>query len=327
MSRNYVSKMLVGDGIANTLTSDVPLAGLAEGELIAFDWDKASNPAGAAATTIVAGTTHFGFARGTATAGEPILAGPIPIAGIREIINNPYAAPVNQVSTLQVTAVPAVDETVIFKVVYHDNLSIIPNQIKQTVIGVIATAANIATVNTWAAAIAAEFNKQTSELGGNLFVAVTVATDTVTFTGITLKTQSNYNGIDRPETLVFEVGVPEGSETASTYTLVDPATAAQAGQGDASKIAWLEEQHMGRLGYADRRMWNNTKKYQSQLIAAITDYEVLVVNADQWTEGDMQGLRANPIGAVIATDAAGQAFLEASLAVAGVVPTVVAAHT
>lgn len=323
MSRNYVSKMLVGTGIANLTGAPVTLAELTEGQIIAFDFDIAN----AANTSITADTKFIGFARGTATLGEPILAGPIPVAGITDAINNPYAAPVNQISTLQVLTVPAVGETAIFKVAYHDNLSIIPNQIKQSVIGLVATAANTATPTTWAAAIAAEFNLQTAELGGNLFVTVTSATDTVTFTGITVKTASNYNGIDRPETLVFEISIPETVGSTGTYTVVDPVTAAKAGQGDVAKIAWLEEQHMGRLGYSDRRMWNNTKKYQSQIVAGITNYEVLVISADQWTEGDMQGLRANPIGALIATSAAGQALLETDLAVAGIVPVVVAAHT
>jgi hypothetical protein len=322
MSRNYVSKMFVGTGIANITASPVDLAALTEGQIIAFDFDEANG----ADTSVSATTKLIGFARGTAVLGEPILAGPIPVAGIREALNNPYQAPVNQISTLTVTAVPAVGETAIFKVIYHDNLSIIPNQIKQTVVGVIATTANVVSTTTWATAIKAEFVKQTAELGGNLFVAVTSAAAVVTFTGITLKTSSSYNGIDRPETLVFEVGVPEATDTVSTYTVVDPATAAKAGQGDPAKIAWLEEQHMGRLGYADRRMWNDTKKYQSQLVAGITDYEVLVINADQFTEGDMQGTRANPIGAVIATSAAAMALIEVDLAFAGIVPEIVPAN-
>jgi len=319
MSRNYVSKMLVGTGIANTTLAAVALEDLTDGQIIAFDFDVANE----ADNSITADTTNIGFARGTATLGEPILAGPIPVAGIRTVNNNPYAAPVNQISTLQVTAVPAVDETAIFKVAYHDNLSIIPNQIKQSVIGLVATAANTATPTAWAAAIAAEFNLQT---GDNLFVTVTSATDTVTFTGITITTASNYNGINRPETLVFEIARPETMGSTGTYVIVDPTTEAQAGQGDVAKIAWLEEQHMGRLGYSDRRTWS-ARKYQSQIVSGITDYEVLVIRADIELEGDMQGLRANPIGALIATSAAGQALLETDLATAGIVPVVVAAHT
>jgi hypothetical protein len=322
MSRNHVSKMLIGDGIANLTGAPVTLAALTEGQLIAFDFDKAS----LANTSISAATINIGFARGTAVLGEAIIAGPIPVSGISDATNNPYAAPVNQVSTLLATVLPTVGKTAIFKVIYHDNLSIIPNQIKSTTIAVTADAVNTATLDTWAIAISDEFNKQTAELGGNLFVTVAhPVANTVTFTGITVATQSKYNHIDRPETLVFEIGAPSDEPEQGTYT-VGLTTAAEPGQGDKSKIAWMEEQHMGRLGYADRRMWNNTKKYESQIIAAITDYEVLVVNADQWTEGDMQGLRANPIGAVIATDAAGQAFIEADLAFAGIVPVVVAAH-
>ena len=183
MSRNYVSKMSVGTGIANLTGAPVDLAALTEGQIIAFDFDEANG----ADTSVSATTKLIGFARGTAVLGEPILAGPIPVAGVREALNNPYQAPVNQISTLTVTAVPAVGETAIFKVIYHDNLSIIPNQIKQTVVGVIATTANVVSTTTWATAIKAESVKQTAELGGNLFVAVTSAAAVVTFTGITLK--------------------------------------------------------------------------------------------------------------------------------------------
>lgn len=337
MSRNYVSKMLVGTGIANvegdaTVTYSVALAVLTEGQIIAFDFDLANADVGAdlasalPGTAITASTKSIGFARGTAVLGEPILAGPIPVANVREALNNPYQAPVNQISTLEALTLPTLGETQIFKVSYHDNLSIIPNQIKQTIVSVYASAANIVSLTTWAAAIAAEFTLQSAELGGNLFVTVTSAGAVVTFTGITVKTASNYNGIDRPETLVFEISSPEITGSTATYTVVDPATAAKAGQGDVAKIAWLEEQHMGRLGYADRRMWNNTKKYQSQIVAGITDYETLVINADQFTEGDMQGLRANPIGVVIATSAAGMAFLETDLANVSLVPEVIDAN-
>ena len=101
--RNYVAKMLVGTGIANVTASSVALAALTEGQIIAFDFDKANE----ADTSVSATTKNIGFARGTAVLGEAILAGPIPVSGVREALNNPYAAPVNQISTLTVTAVPA----------------------------------------------------------------------------------------------------------------------------------------------------------------------------------------------------------------------------
>ena len=321
MSRNHVSKMLIGTGVANTTLASKALAALTEGQIIAFDFDSAN----LADTSITADTKLIGFARGTAALGEPILAGPIPIEGITSAINNPYQAPVNQISTLKALTLPELGENQIFKVVYQDNLSIIPNQIKQTVVNVHASAANIVSLTTWAAAIAAAFNLQKSELGGALFVTVTSATATVTFTGITLQTASNYNGINRPETLVFEIANPDITNSTATYTVVDPVTAAKTGQGDVAKIAWLEEQHMGRLGFSDRRTWSS-RKYQSQIVSGITNYEVLVINADQWTEGDMQGLRANPIGALIATSAAGMFLLETDLAVGSVVPKVIVAN-
>jgi hypothetical protein len=222
--------------------------------------------------------------------------------------------------TLTVSAVPTVGNTCIFKVTYHDNLSIIPNQIKQSVIAIQADAVNAASTTTWAAAIAAEFNLQAND--GNLFVSVTSATNVVTFVGLTLTTQSSYNGIDRPEVLNFELGAPDAAGYGTYAKAVS--VPLESGQGDASKTAWLEEQHMGRQGFSDRRMWNDTKKYPSQVKAGET-YDVLVVIADKEAEGDMQGTRKYPIGATIAGESADLSLILVDLARASVVPTTVAA--
>lgn len=320
MSRNHVSKLLVGVGVANVPASSVALAALTEGQIIAFDYDLGN----AADNAITADTENVGFARGTSVLGEAIIAGPISVGSIIEANNNPYEAPRNKSMTLTVATVPTVGNTPIIKVSYHDNLSIIPNQIKQTTIAVLADAVNTASTTTFAAAIAAEFNKQTAELGGNLFVDVTSATNVVTFVGQTISTQSKYNGIDRPESVNFEIGAPSDVPADGTYTVATTVTLRH-GQGDPAKIAWLEEQHMGRLGWSDRRMWN-TPKYPSQVDAAV-DYETLVINSDSWKEGDMQGLRANPVGAIVCSAATPMGLLEVDLARAGIVPVVVPAST
>jgi hypothetical protein len=312
MSRNHVSKVLIGTAAANvTAVNDLGPASVVDGTVIAYDFDTNGS--------IVAATTNIGFAKGTAVLAEPILAGPIPKANITSAILNPYKAAVNKKVTLTVSAVPTVGKTAIVRVSYHDNLSIVPNQIKQTVIALTANATNAASTTTWASAIAAEFNLQ---LGNNLFVLVTTSTNTVIFEGITLTTASAYNGIDRPETLNFEIGYPDEAEF-GVYTQA-LTTALASGQGDANKIAWLEEQAMGRQGFADRRMWNNTKKYPSQVTAGET-YATLVISGDIYLEGDMQGLRANPIGAVVCGDSATLALVLVDLATAGVVPETVAA--
>ena len=312
MSRNHVSKVLIGVAAKNvTAVDNLGPATVAPGTVIAFDFDTNSS--------LTANSKNIGFAKGTAVLGEPIVAGPIPKAGIIDAILNPYKAAVNKKITLTVGAVPVIGKTAIIKVVYHDNLSIIPNQIKQTVIGVTANAANTASTTTWAAAIAAEFNLQ---VGSNLFVKVTTATNTVIFEGITLTTASNYNSIDRPETLNFEIGYPD-DPTLGTYTQA-LTTALSSGQGDAAKVAWMEEQAMGRVGFSDRRMWNDTKKYPTQVTPGAT-YAVLVINANAQIEGDMQNTYNAPVGVVVAGSSATLALILTDLALAGVVPTTVAA--
>ncbi|MBV1928207.1 MAG: hypothetical protein KUG81_01680 [Gammaproteobacteria bacterium] len=310
--RNYVSKVLAGIDTANTNALQKDLEALTNRQLIAYDFDTGIE--------IVAGTKNIGFARGTAILGEPLVAGPIPVSGIIESVLNPYAAPTNKVETLTVTAVPTVGKTAIVKIAYHDNLSIIPNQVKQTTIAVQADAVNAASTTTWAAAIAAEFNKQTAELGGNLFCVVTTSTNTVIFTGITLTTASNYNHIDRPEALNFEVGYP--TEAAQGVYSVAVTTPLAIGQGDAAKVAWREEQAMGRFGFSDRRMWNDTKKYPSQVVAGET-YDCLVITANSITEGDMQDTHSNPVGAEIYGESDTLALILVDLAVAGITPITV----
>jgi hypothetical protein len=312
MSRNHVSKVLIGLAAKNVTTvDDLGPADAVAGTVIAFDFDTNGS--------LTSTSKNIGFAKGTATLGEPIIAGPIPKAGIIEAILNPYKAAVNKVVTLTVTAVPTVGKVAIVRVAYHDNLSIVPNQIKQTVIALQANATNTASTTTWAAAIAAEFNLQ---IGNNLFVAVTTSTNTVIFTGITLTTASNYNGIDRPETLNFEIGYPD--EAAFGVYTQALTTALASGQGDAAKVAWMEEQSMGRQGFSDRRMWNDTKKYPSQVVAGET-YAALVITAGISIEGDMQNTYNAPIGAVICGSSATLALILTDLALAGVVPTTVAA--
>jgi len=297
--RTFVSQCLIGTAALNTAGTLVALTAVPNGSIIAFDW--------ATKADILSTTTEIGFAKGTADLAKPIITGPFAKEGIVSFILNPYEAAVKQKITLKVDTAPAEGESVLVKIAYNDNLSIIPNQIKQTIISVLTPAS--ADANSVAAAIAAEFNKQEF-----LFANVTVTTDTVTFEAITLTTASAYNGIDRPENVVFSVGI---SNENGAYT-VTQTVAPKFGQGDAAKMAWLEDQHMGRLGYSDRRSWN-AKKYVSQV------YATLVLSANRVSEGDMQDTRSNPVGVIIGGDGATVAHILTSLAVASIAPETVAA--
>lgn len=312
--RTYVSKVLAGIDTVNTNAAQKDVEALTDRQLIAYDFDTGIE--------IIATTKNIGFARGTSVLGEALIAGPIPVAGISAILN-PYKAAANKVMRLAVSSTPTVGKTVIFKVIYHDNLSIIPNQIKQTAIALVADAANTASATTWAAAISAEFNKQTAELGGNLFVTVAPSTGNVDFTGVTLLTASDFNHIDRPEAVNFEVGAPSDEPEHGVY-VVTTTTPLAIGQGDAAKVAWMEEQSMGRFGFSNRRTWNDTKKYPSQVVNGET-YDVLVLQANIQSEGDLQDTINVPVGAVICGESDSVVNMLIDLAVAGVVPTTVAA--
>jgi hypothetical protein len=307
MSRTHVSKVLVGAALANTSIAQVALSALADGKIIAFDFDTGID--------IKATTKNIAFAQGTSVLGQPIISGKIPIAGIKDVIQSPYAAPVNKAQTLTVTAVPTVGKTVVFKVIYHDNLSIIPNQIKQSIIAVTADAVNTASTTTWAAAIEAAFDAQE---GSNLFVTVSSAANVVTFTGNVISTASSYNRIDRPEALNFEISTQDDSAL-GVYT-VATSVALVGGVGDPARVAYAEDMAQGRQGFSDRRSWNDSKKFVPFAVAGET-YRGLVINADVDVEGDMQAIRHNPVGAVLYCSGNAVADILTDLAVAGVVPT------
>lgn len=277
---NHVSKMFVGKGVAFKAINS-----LAAGEIVAMDLT--------AQAAVTAETTQVIFALGTATLGRPVLSSPINVGRITSAVKNRYVAPVQKKMTLTVGAVPEAGKSIIVKVVYHDNLSIVPNQIKQTVIGVEASVGE--TTATMAAKIAAEFNKQEY-----IFVDVEVAGSVVTFTAKQLLTASSYNGIDRPESLIFEVGAPAATDGLGSYTVattVEP----ELGQGSPEKTAWLADQHQGRRGYSDRRSWNDGKKFDPATNPNAT-YDTTVILATEAVEGDMQDTRINPVGAILALE-------------------------
>jgi hypothetical protein len=316
--RNYVSKCFLGVGVASEVPATISL-----GEISVYDFETGG--------TVIATTKQIAFARGLDVVGEPILSGPIDVAGIQSVQAAKGLAAVQKVSTLTVATVPTVNAatgnypaSVLFNVTYHDNLSIIPNQMKQTTVSVVPNATNTASTTLWAAAIAAAFTAQEF-----LYVTAVASSATVVFTGIALITATKYNGIDRPEFVIFEVGFPTSSmynyQFQGSYTLA-ATTAPVLGEGSKAKLQWLESQFMGRQGFADRTRWDDTKKYPTQInevafpVATVADTDIeigtvpqLVINGDNWREGDMQGLRANPVGQIVAADCTSMNLLLADL--------------
>ena len=300
--RTYVSNCFIGKGVVRKT-----IASLAAGELMAYDNDKKDFAVVSATTKVI------GFALGTATG--PVFSAPISKAGIVTANQSPYKAAVAKKMTLTVTAVPAEGETAVLKVVYHDNLSIIPNQMKSTIIN--ATAGAGETTSTFAAKLRASLNAQEFK-----FYTVTAATSAVvTLTGLAISTQTKYNHIDRPEFVNFEIAISEkGSYTVATT--VNPSI----GQGDPAKMQWLEEQHLGRRGVSDRRSWNTPSPVS--MVNPAETYTTLVIESNNVAEGEMQDTMAHPVGIVIGDDSwdvTKAAGLAKDLATAGVVLEVIPA--
>jgi len=303
--RTYVSKMLVGPG----KDAGTPAIG-----------DVAVAPWGAINALLSEGTTlpaaavsdEFGFVKRVADLdGNAAYVTAGPFATANAVVNqNVKKTAVKQVSTLTVDLTNSeVGDVFLVKVAYHDNLSIIPNQIKFTIATAVYETGDDATKI--ATKLRAAFTAQEF-----IFVDVSGAGANVIFTSKILRTASAYNHIDRPETVIFEVAIPEKG-TFSVVATTPPVLA----QGTAAQIAWMEEQHMGRRGYSDRRMWNDNRKYPLQVNPTAT-YDVIVVEANKIVEGDMQDTRSNPVGAVIA--APDSADIVAALATIGVTASVIA---
>ena len=300
--RTHVSKVLVGIGIV----SGTPNVDGSEVAVAPWSAIQALLDAGTALPAAAA-SDSFGFVKADG-AGSYITAGPFPSA-TSIVASNAYSAGTAKTVTLTVDVTNLVAGTPYqFKVAYHDNLSIVPNQIKSTKVSVVFESGMTAT--TYAAAIAAEFNKQMY-----LFVTVAAAAGVITFTQKAVSTASSYNRIDKPEYVNFEVfagninfdnSTPVGAFViAAGNSFVPP-------QGTAAQIAYMEDQAQGRRGFSDRRMWNNTKKFIPSAVPGVT-YGTVIVTADKNVEGDLQDLRANPIGAVAAVPQAGLAAFIAAL--------------
>ena len=274
--RNYVQKVFVGKGIAYKAPFDVDgNITLAEDEVMAFDWDTKE---AVTATTGLVGF-HLGLDQG-------IVTGPVNTKLRMNNLKTAYTAQVAQAVTVTVTAIPLPYTEVLFRVLVHDNLSIVPNQMKQIFASVIVD--DVDTIDTFAA-----------KVRENLTVAMKRRNfGTISGAGAEIIVTSNvdlaYNQINRPEVIYIEVGVPANGAYTLTETLgVHPS-------GEAEQVMWLEDLNAGRYGFSDRTNWN-AKKYQHQAIAGTT-YDIFSVNANIDVEGDMQDIRFNPVGILMALE-------------------------
>jgi len=323
--RNYVSKMLVGQGVANVATTDdLDIHSVADGKVAIFDWDAPSD------SSVTAATKLIGVVKG-GSAGQ-IIAGPFPKASLK-VFRREYSAGRQQKGTLQVTSVPGTDAVglaVVFKVIYHQNLSIVPNQIKAFTWSVPIDDADAAgSASDFAAKIKAGLDAAiAADSDKMVYFTAAISGDTITFTAKEMESAKEYNEIDRPEQLIFELAATakvikggvvyedsfsQGSSyDKGEYTLVDQSVTPIMANGTESHVKWMEDQHMGRLGFSDRRMWNDTKKYKYQAQDGAT-YDYLILSADLPSEGDLQDTMNFPVGCVIASTEATTAVLATDL--------------
>lgn len=303
--RTHVSKMFVGPGIVAGDPAEGEVAVAPWGDIQAFLTDATTLPAAAL-------SDEFGFLQ--IKDGQPLVSGPFKSA-TATMDSNAYKAEVPQEGTLTIDVTNLEAGTPYqFKIVYHDNISIVPNLIKSTKVSVVFEAGDTATA--YAAKVAAAFNAQDYK-----FVDASSAAGVVTFTAIIMSTLSKYNRIDRPESVVFEIAagnINYDNETpVGAFAVVDQSVEPVLGQGDAARVAWLEDQHQGRRGYSDRRMWNNPYKFVPSAVAGTT-YSIINVLDNKSVEGDMQNIRHNPIGSIVGIVSAGAAaFITAMETITG----------
>jgi hypothetical protein len=285
--KNYVQRVLVGAGVPWA-------AGVnpAENEVMAFDWD----------TKLICDstTTKVGLKCGNLGG---IVVGPIGSRLESHNFSSAYRAGTPSAPTITVTGLPAAGQPTdfVFKVIIHDNLSIIPNQIKQVMAAVSSEGA--ADADAFADKIAAALNVAQGDR--NVFNA-TAAAGVITVTAANV---GDYNDITRPEIIVLEIANIEGPFTFGAGTaMVTP-------NGTPDQVMWLEDLHAGRYGFSDRTNWNS-KKYPHQAKDGET-YSMYSIDALIPVEGDMQDVRLNPVGAIMALTAVDIAFTD-ELTAAGI---------
>lgn len=301
--RTYVSKVLAGAGIA---WKDIFT--LAEGEIVVFQWEDMK--------AVTGPVPALGFAKGTKNIDAPIIVGPISVRNCSGLLHS-YQAIDKAVQTLTVVDLPKDDVSPIFKVIYHSEFDVAPNRIEQVVASVKKTAA-ITTAAEYATAIKEEFEAQQKDKGAKYF-EITLSGAALTFIPYTLRTATEpYNEIDRPETMYIEVGAPERFVDEGSYTVEAGSESIPAGgvpvhpHGTPVQIMWLEDKHMGRFGFTDRVSWNDSKKYIYQAEYG-KEYDTLVIAGDSYLEGDMQNLRANPVGVILACKDGSMTALQADV--------------
>ena len=274
--RNYVQKVFVGKGIAYKEPFDVDgVITLAEDEMMAFDWETKA--------AVTADSQLIGFHLGSFGG---VVTGPVNVKLRMNNYTTPYAEQVAQKVEITVDATPIAGESAMFKILAHDNLSIVPNQMKQifaSVVGIDGEA-----VEDFAARLGVELAGAMKQRN---FATIEVAGAVITVTSDIL---DSYNNINRPETIYVEVGIPTQGE----YTVVE--TAGIHPNGTPNQVMWMEDLYQGRYGFSDRTNWN-AKKYPHQADASLT-YDIFTIDANIDVEGDMQDVRFNPVGMMMALE-------------------------
>jgi hypothetical protein len=296
--RTHVSKVFAGSGIDPALPPG-SIFDLTEGQIAVFDWDSktvldASN---------AADYNKVGFARGMGGGMNPLLTGPVD-ARKSIALFTAYRAVDKPIKSLDTIAVPDEGVSAIFKVVTHTEVGVAPNKIFQVAVSIVGKASE--SPEEFAVRLKAEFDKNNAENGGAKRFDVTVSGSNpskLNFEPFTTRNLDNgsdypYDGITRPEFMYIEIGAPnrfseEGEYVVSTYQEAVPP------HGYAKQIMWLEDVHMGRMGFSDRVSWQDKKKYQYQA-KYNTTYDTVVISGDLGKEGDMQATRQNPVGVILA---------------------------
>ena len=298
--RNQVSPVFSGTA-ASLESGAADFAGLALNGVLAFDADND--------TAISSSTSKIGIVKRFGPNDQGLMFVELDVDKITLAKSNSKTNYTAKSMSLTVSELPdasAIGQGIVFKVMLKQNLSIVPNQQKFILAPVQVTEANIATTTAFAAAIAdaislADNNKAFQYVSASSSGAKV----TVTALPVATATPEGYNHIDRPEYLDFELNAPDtdlGSPTEyGAYTIaVESAQVLPIGAGP--DVVYMEEMAQGRLGFTDRRSWN-VKKYEASADLS-KSYDILTINSEKVVEGDLQGLRSNPVGVTLALESA-----------------------
>lgn len=313
-----VDKLLIGKDIDRdaqvvdgaSLSTVVGSTGLADGEVVLLDKNKAVLAAGATVSDtdtifVCQGTSEsvsWTDQAGTAKTGRKVLfSDPIEASKVRSFKGASYTAKSEKTASITLTGMTLASGTeYIVRIVYKD-IKEHPGQFTQTY-RLIATAAQAADVDVFGAAIAAKIN---AHKGRRVNATYTSSTDVLLLTAREIpECCTALTDIDKFDMVDFEVFYTyvdsNGNHqnwvmTSDTITYSGPTF----GSGNWEQVRDLEKDQLGHIGITNKTIFPILAPAMNTVVDSY--YDLIVIEHDKgYTAPNVQGVEQTPLTTVIA---------------------------